>query len=717
MGTLLKLDVEDVALVAQDSPAARCKLASWSARITDMHRSAGVLATTLDEFVRVGHEYQHKTQALAEAFASAGRTFSAGLGRGSSAAPPGEGSDTRVPSPGSDDALTVLSDTLAQIANYQKMLLSQTEELTLKEVLEFRDKTSVLVTRRDKLNEMTQARNQAVAKLCQSSPSMVGNDGADPDYLKRATRAYTAKRGYTRAAVEFATELAAFESDDKVKFLKRMTEQVFIHHGYYKQAAGVFDDASPLATAFFTVLGDGMEDVAPVHAEMLRVRDAAAARAHEEYSANVLALPPQRKVVVPTAPAADKGGLVSGFKRLRQAAKDKMNEVSERKTSLFESAPPPSTAISPQEVTDRVLTDKKEGWVLRREKGTVMNTWKPVYLRVAGDDLIEVDSTNTEGDKVLCNLALLNVRRSEKAVNDRLDCLDLISPHFSMVMQAQGPRDCAEWQLVLSSGIVSAIHGSTNTAGLSDEDYDTLLQLDGNSACAECGDAKPSWCSINLGIMVCLRCSGGHRALGVRFSKVRSAKLDEWSADAVTAMKATGNALSNAYYEHRLPASDPARPTAECSQEDMNAFIVAKYVERRWALPGGEPPGQPASLDDLDAALGSVGSSPEGGTGGDSDGDAASAVLVEADTLMSPGASSLASVDLATPAHGVSGTSSAVPVAVTPVLLSFDEGEERADEGSDPEDDDARDRLNSEVGAVVSGLEVGGGSMSPPPAT
>ena len=44
-----------------------------------------------------------------------------------------------------------------------------------------------------------------------------------------------------------------------------------------------------------------------------------------------------------------------------------------------------------------------------------------------------------------------------------------------------------------------------------------------NSTCADCGSAKPDWVSLNLGILVCLECSGVHRSLGVHVSKVRLA--------------------------------------------------------------------------------------------------------------------------------------------------------------------------------------------------
>ena len=35
-----------------------------------------------------------------------------------------------------------------------------------------------------------------------------------------------------------------------------------------------------------------------------------------------------------------------------------------------------------------------------------------------------------------------------------------------------------------------------------------LLKLDATRRCAECGGRGPTWASVNLGIFVCLNCSG-----------------------------------------------------------------------------------------------------------------------------------------------------------------------------------------------------------------
>ena len=47
-----------------------------------------------------------------------------------------------------------------------------------------------------------------------------------------------------------------------------------------------------------------------------------------------------------------------------------------------------------------------------------------------------------------------------------------------------------------------------------------LHNVEGNKECGDCGSALPDWASINLGILLCLECSGVHRSLGVHVSKV-----------------------------------------------------------------------------------------------------------------------------------------------------------------------------------------------------
>jgi len=106
-----------------------------------------------------------------------------------------------------------------------------------------------------------------------------------------------------------------------------------------------------------------------------------------------------------------------------------------------------------------------------------------------------------------------------------------------------------------------------------------LLALPENKFCADCGAKGPRWASANLGIFICIRCSGIHRSLGVHISQVRSVSLDKWTPEHLKIMQNTGNAKAAEIYEYNIP-SNWRKPTENDDSYTVEQFIRAKYERK-----------------------------------------------------------------------------------------------------------------------------------------
>ncbi|RHZ52572.1 hypothetical protein Glove_460g5 [Diversispora epigaea] len=103
-----------------------------------------------------------------------------------------------------------------------------------------------------------------------------------------------------------------------------------------------------------------------------------------------------------------------------------------------------------------------------------------------------------------------------------------------------------------------------------------------NACCADCGARRTEWCSINLGIVLCIECSGIHRSLGTHISKIRSLTLDttSYTPDLIQLIKSIGNSRSNSIWEATLKSFEIATTPPQKFDLTLTVPTVSSKFEK-----------------------------------------------------------------------------------------------------------------------------------------
>ena len=116
-----------------------------------------------------------------------------------------------------------------------------------------------------------------------------------------------------------------------------------------------------------------------------------------------------------------------------------------------------------------------------------------------------------------------------------------------------------------------------------------LQRVEGNDACADCGEPHPGWASVNLGVLICTQCAGVHRSLGVEKSFVLSLSLDDWTLEQVKGMlEKGGNAKINKTLEYCIPKVFEVPQGSKTSRNEREQFIIAKYLDELFKFREGK---------------------------------------------------------------------------------------------------------------------------------
>ncbi|XP_017103492.1 arf-GAP with coiled-coil, ANK repeat and PH domain-containing protein 2 isoform X2 [Drosophila bipectinata] len=240
-------------------------------------------------------------------------------------------------------------------------------------------------------------------------------------------------------------------------------------------------------------------------------------------------------------------------------------------------------------------SNKIEGYLFKK-KSKGFKTWCRRWFYLSDNQLVYRKRSNEDSFSVMEeDLRICSVRPVNEG--DRRFCFEVISPTKSHILQADSADMLSLWISALQHSIGAAIqHDSTHHHSRPQSTatpnalpakrrihWEEFLKIPGNAQCCDCRSPNPRWASINLGITLCIECSGVHRSLGVHYSKVRSLTLDAWETENVKVMMELGNEVINKIYEARVGENcDLRQPTEQCGIGVREAWIKAKYVERRF---------------------------------------------------------------------------------------------------------------------------------------
>eukprot|EP01091_Cochliopodium_minus_P018425 TRINITY_DN7473_c0_g1_i1.p1 TRINITY_DN7473_c0_g1~~TRINITY_DN7473_c0_g1_i1.p1 ORF type:complete len:841 (+),score=223.40 TRINITY_DN7473_c0_g1_i1:36-2558(+) len=166
--------------------------------------------------------------------------------------------------------------------------------------------------------------------------------------------------------------------------------------------------------------------------------------------------------------------------------------------------------------------------------------------------------------------------------------IQLSSPSFEqgkLIFNTRSKEDTKRWISVVSASIERSFGTSnepTTARGDTKNPLMILKNIEGNGVCADCGEAAPSWVSINLGILVCIECSGAHRNIGVQYSQVRSLTLDKLESHLVKSLTLVGNKLANSVFEQLIVSQNATRLTTNSERVERETFISNKYKKKRF---------------------------------------------------------------------------------------------------------------------------------------
>ncbi|KAI9278657.1 hypothetical protein BDA99DRAFT_600287 [Phascolomyces articulosus] len=364
------------------------------------------------------------------------------------------------------------------------------------------------------------------------------------------------RKGFHQVYMEYVQTLNDIEAKKKVDYMENVLAYMYTESVFHHQSYEILKDLEPYMRDLTGLLHDSRQRYVEETVESRVFQDSCAQNAASEYS--------PMHGSVPGSPLT---------------------------------ATHPSPSLS------------KSGYLFERRGGRVLQSWVRKYFIIDGEELkCTYRGPKQPKDDELSttyNLRVCSVKLTDSY--DRRFCFEVISPSKIMVLQAENDQDMQEWVQCLRMANQMALNSdnampepATSVRGTSDSSpksklkefsstnsetdqqlLNTLREEPGNDICADCGAQGSEWASTNLGVIVCIECSGIHRSLGVHVSKVRSLALDKWDSETIEIMLRLGNTVANEIFQESVPQHmEEFRIHPDSTRPERDLWITEKYVKR-----------------------------------------------------------------------------------------------------------------------------------------
>lgn len=289
---------------------------------------------------------------------------------------------------------------------------------------------------------------------------------------------------------------------------------------------------------------------------------------------------------------------------------------------------------------------------LNKRSSSFLKDFKRRYFTISAGQFVYFKNNEVSKPIHAVNTLLCSVKIPDPAATDRRSCFEVITPQRSYLLQAENDDERDAWITAIQTATAQQLNHNqventpsrstprgglgtpTSDLGISpsvrrfdrfhddpgasnsslgspgggggggggsefaDEDGSDNPQLSllweadsENRRCVDCGVAAPKWCSLNIGLLTCLQCSGGHRSLGTHITKVRSLELDALDTISLHVLASLGNGVVNDVFESDQEALGAFKVDGVVDHSLARDFIALKYRDHAFAaLPSGALP-------------------------------------------------------------------------------------------------------------------------------